>query len=142
MDNINSKNLDSDCIFCKIIKGELPADKIKETDDVLVFMSLEGHPMVIPKKHIENIFGLDDRSASEIMKEAVKLANAVKQSLDCEGVNLVQSNGAVAGQDVFHFHLHIKPRWPGDDVSLVWNTDTVDADIRKKTAETIRNCIL
>ena len=96
------------CIFCKILKKEAPGYIIEENDDVIVFLSFEGHPLVVTKKHIPNIYSLDDLSAAAVMKAAVKIANALKESLQCDGVNLIQANEAAASQDVFHFHIHVK----------------------------------
>ena len=127
------------CIFCKIIKKESPAHIIRETDNIIVFLSLEGHPMIVPKKHIENICAMDDQNAAIIMQEAVLISKALSNTTDCEGINLVQSNGTVAGQDVFHFHLHIKPRWKDDEVILSWNNDTISIVEREILATKLLN---
>ncbi len=127
-----------DCIFCKIIKKEAPALIIDENEDLIVILSLENHPLIITKKHFDNIYHLDDKVASAIMIEAVKIAKAVKNGLDAEGVNLVQSNEKAAKQDVFHFHLHVKPRWHKDSVVLNWNGKTVETDKRIFTQEKIK----
>ena len=99
------------CIFCKIVAREIPAEIISETDDIIVFMSLEKHPLVVPKKHIPDIFSLDDATGALIMKEAIKTSKAVKSNLQCDGIYITQANGAAAGQEVFHYHLHVYPRW-------------------------------
>ena len=126
-----------DCIFCKIVSFELPAHVVRETDDLIVFLSLEGHPLVVPKGHFENIFALDNQIASKIMQEAVLISKVLKSTLDCDGINLIQSNGSAAGQDVFHFHLHIKPRWFNDDVVLSWNTSAVENEKKVALAENL-----
>jgi len=130
-----------DCLFCKIVRRETPAHIVAETNDVIVFLSLENHPLIVPKKHIKDIYDLDDENAQAVMSEAVKAANAVKTGLECDGINLVQSSGAAAGQSVFHFHLHIKPRWTSDHVVLQWNTRTVDDQARLEMAETLRTSL-
>jgi histidine triad (HIT) family protein len=109
-----------DCIFCKIIKKEATSYIILENDDIIVFLAFEGHPLVVTKKHIPNIYTIDDRSAEAVMKGAVKVANALKKSLQCDGINLIQANEPAASQDVFHFHLHIIPRWKKDSVHIGW----------------------
>jgi|SRR5579872_879723 len=129
----------NDCIFCKIIQRELPAYIIDENNEVIVILSLENHPLIITKKHYENIYSMDDNSASAIMIEAVKIANAVKKGLKADGVSLVQSNEKAAKQDVFHFHLHIKPRWHKDNMVVNWDTSTIDKNKRKETLEKIKN---
>src|SRR4051812_25543787 len=121
------------CIFCKIIKGEIPSRKITENEDVFVFLSLQSHPLIIPKKHFESIYELDEKSASEVMKMAVKVANAVKKGLNPDGLNLIQNNGAAAGQEVFHFHLHIRPRWKKDAVKLQIPADNSSDDDKNST---------
>lgn len=130
-----------DCIFCKIINGELPADIILEDDDIIVFQSMENHPLIVPKLHIENVYNLNDNIAAKIMQAAVRVSKAVQQATNCDGINLVQSNGKVAGQDVFHFHMHIKPRWHEDDVVMSWNFEPVDGDLKRKMAHLIRGCL-
>jgi len=117
-------------IFTKIINREIPGFIPYETDNVTVLISLEGHPLIIPKQHFTDIYELPEDIAAEIMQIAVKVAQAVKKVTGCEGINLIQSNGVIAGQDVFHFHLHIKPRYLDDDVKLHWNTDTQPEKIR------------
>ncbi len=129
------------CIFCKIIKRKAPARIIDENDDIIVFLSFENHPLIVPKKHIPDIYSMDNKSASAVMIEAVKIANAVKKGLDCDGINLVQANEKAAHQDVFHFHLHIKPRWIGDDVVLHWNTDNKSEETLNATYEKIKKSL-
>jgi histidine triad (HIT) family protein len=100
-----------DCIFCQIIAHRAPADIVAETPETVVFLSLEGHPLVVTGEHIPDIFGLDPPTGAAVMREAARIAGAVKRGLACDGVYLTQANGAAAGQDVFHFHLHLYPRW-------------------------------
>jgi histidine triad (HIT) family protein len=128
----------NDCIFCKIVKREVPAYIIDENKDTLVFLSHENHPLVVTKQHLQDVYDLDEHVASAVMIEAVKIAKAVKAGLGCDGVNLVQSNGPAAGQDVFHFHLHIKPRWHNDQVILSWDTHTVQPTLLEATMEQMK----
>jgi histidine triad (HIT) family protein len=116
----------SECVFCNIISQAMPSHIIYEDTLVIVFMSLDNHPLVVPKAHVEDVFGLDDAVAARIMMIARDVSVATKSALKCDGINLIQSNGIAAGQDVFHFHLHIKPRFLGDNVSLSWNTATIE----------------
>lgn len=130
------------CVFCQIVERKVNAYILDETDSVIVFMSLENHPMVVTKKHISNIYLLDDLTASAIMIEAVKIAKAVKNALKCDGVNIVQSNEVAAGQDVPHFHLHVKSRLNGDKVILSWSLKRKSDEVRRKTAEIIKKALL
>lgn len=130
-----------DCVFCKIIKKEAPALVIDENEQVLTFLSLENHPLIVTKNHIQDIYALDDESGAAVMSEAIKISKALRDGLDCDGVNLVQGNGVVANQDVFHFHLHVKPRWKNDTVILHWDTNPVDEDSRKQTLVKIKQAL-
>ncbi len=100
----------NDCIFCKIIDRQAPGHIISETDDVIVFVSKHNDPLVVPKKHIKDIYELDEETGSAIMKAVVDAANAVKKGLACDGVYVTQANEPAAGQDVFHLHFHVYPR--------------------------------
>lgn len=103
----------ADCPFCQIIPGELPGHMIEENDQVVVFLSLTNHPMVVTRAHIPNIYALPAATGAAVMEAAIRVARAVKQGLQCDGVYLTQANEPAAGQDVFHFHLHIYPCWEG-----------------------------
>lgn len=114
----------NNCIFCKIIKGEIPSSTIYEDDSFQVIMDIspatKGHAVLFPKKHAENLLELDDTEASKALIVAKKVAKAMKEELDCEGVNLLQNNGEIAGQTIFHFHIHIIPRYQDDQVKFLW----------------------
>ncbi len=99
------------CVFCKIIDRKIPGFIIDEDDTLIVFVSRENHPLIVPKKHIANIFELDEETGSAIMKKAVKIATATKAALESDGIYITQTNGEAAGQDVFHYHMHIYPKW-------------------------------
>lgn len=124
-----------DCIFCRIVARQAPAHVVDENDAVIVFLSLENHPLVVPKRHLPDIFSLDDATAAAVMQEAVTIAKAVRLGLRCDGVYLTQANGAAAGQDVFHFHLHVYPRWRGDRHPDVPPVSTVSDHVRQRTQE-------
>ncbi|OUQ57912.1 HIT family protein [Tyzzerella sp. An114] len=133
----------SDCIFCKIIKGEIPSATIFEDDEFKVildrFPSGEGHVLIIPKNHVANIFEIDEEQAGRLFKLAVKVSKVMKDVLGFENMNVLQNNGEVAGQSVFHFHMHLIPRYENDGINIKWNpTEPTDEDIeavRKKLAE-------
>ena len=125
------------CIFCDIINGRAPGHWIYEDKYVAAFLSLDGHPLVAPKPHFADVFELDEIHAGAIMKATVLIARATKTAMQCDGINLVQSNGAAAGQDVFHFHLHIKPRFVGDDVTMSWDTRAIPDEARNEISRVI-----
>lgn len=99
------------CIFCKIINRQAPTFIISENDDVIVFVSKHNDPLIVPKKHIKDIYELDEGTGSKVVKELIKTAKAVKRGLESEGVYITQTNEPAAGQDVFHIHFHVYPRW-------------------------------
>jgi len=117
----------SDCIFCKIINGEIPAAKVYENEHVLAFLDIsqvtKGHTLVIPKIHKENVFELTSDTAKNIFEAVPAIANAIKTEFQPIGLNVVNNNGEEAGQSVFHFHMHLIPRYgKGDGFGAVWKT--------------------
>lgn len=111
-----------DCVFCKIIKGEIPSFKVFENDWVFSFLDInplaKGHALVIPKKHYENVFDIPEEELKEIISIAKKLAGRIKEKLNADGVNLMNASGQAAEQSVNHFHLHIIPRYKNDGLEL------------------------
>ena len=112
-----------DCIFCKIVAGTIPADKIHETDDVLAFLDIapfnEGHTLVIPKKHYENLFEIPDKILEKISLELKHLGSAIQKATDSGGINIAMNNREAAGQIVLHAHFHIIPRYLSDGYKLM-----------------------
>lgn len=110
------------CIFCDIVESRAPAAMVFEDGETLAFMDINpanpGHTLVIPKQHVRNIYELDEETAAAVMRTTVRVARAIKRALQPDGMNLVQSNERAGGQDVFHFHMHIIPRWHGDGLRL------------------------
>ena len=133
------------CIFCKIAGGEIPSSTVYEDDDFKVILDLspatKGHALVLPKKHFRNIFDIDDAVASRLFVVAGKVARAMKESLNCEGINIVQNNEAIAGQTVFHFHLHIIPRYKDDGQKIGWKPGSSNPEELKDIGEKIHNCL-
>ena len=114
-----------DCLFCKIIDNELPSYTVYE-DDLFkaildIFPATLGHIIIIPKNHAANIYELDEKSTTSLMKVAKKIAHALKDSFNIDGLNLLQNNGEIASQTVFHFHLHLIPRYKDDGVNVGWD---------------------
>ena len=125
-----------DCIFCKLANGIIPTNSLYEDDVVKVIFDAgpasSGHVLILPKEHFDNVYSLDDDTAAHIFQVAVKVAKALKEGLDLEGLNIVQNNGEIAGQTVFHFHMHIIPRYKGDTVNVGWKPGEVtDEEIEK-----------
>ncbi len=112
-----------DCIFCRIAAGRESAHIIYEDDETLAFLDHfpleEGHTLVIPKKHATNAWDIEPEQAEAVMRSALKVARALKAAYGCDGVNLFQSTGAAAGQTVYHFHVHVLPRWSGRGVFVL-----------------------
>jgi histidine triad (HIT) family protein len=114
----------SDCVFCRIVAGQIPSTKVHEDELTLAFMDIgavnPGHVLVAVKEHVENIYGLNDKLAGAVFRTAARVARAVQKAYAPEGVTLYQANGAAAGQTVFHFHLHLVPRYAQDGLRLTW----------------------
>jgi len=115
----------SDCIFCKIVAGEIPSAKVYEDEHCYAFLDIGplswGHTLVIPKKHVERITEMSADEVARLMTVIPKLAKAVIEASDAEGLNVLQNNGPVAGQAVPHLHVHLIPRHAGDDLGYRWN---------------------
>lgn len=115
---------DCNCIFCKIANGEIPSTTLYEDEDFRVILDLgpatRGHALLLPKNHFANLFELDDETAQKAILVAKKMASKMKDALGADGFNLVQNNGEAAGQTVFHFHMHLIPRYENDNAGILW----------------------
>lgn len=135
----------SDCIFCKISKGEIPSTTLYEDDDFRVIFDVgpasKGHALILPKKHFEDAFSMDEDTASKVFVVAVKVAKAMREVLDFDGMNIVQNNGTIAGQTVFHFHMHLIPRYKGDTVNIGWTPGKADTEVLAKLSEVISEAL-
>ena len=131
---------DQNCIFCKIAAGEIPSATLYEDDDFRVILDIEpaskGHALILPKEHYANLYELDDELAAKVLVLAKKMITKLTDIVGCDGYNVVQNNGKAAGQTVFHFHMHLIPRYENDDVKIGWKpgklTDEVKQDILSK----------
>ena len=112
------------CIFCKIANGEIPSATLYEDEDFRVILDLgpasKGHALILPKAHAANIYELPDETAGKAMILAKHMATRLRDGLHCDGFNIVQNNGEIAGQTVFHFHMHLIPRKAGDQAVPEW----------------------
>lgn len=113
-----------DCIFCKIANGQIPSKTLYEDEDFRVILDLgpatEGHALILPKEHAANLFELSEELAAKALLVAQKIAVRMKNTLGCDGLNLVQNNGEAAGQTVSHFHVHVIPRYKNDGQNINW----------------------
>ena len=129
-------------IFSKIIRREIPAEILYETDNVIAIIDIMpvhyGHALVIPKKEYENFLAIPEEELGEIMTVAQRVAKAIVTAFDLKGFNIFANNGAIAGQSVFHFHLHITPRYPDDGISFHMNLKKYAEGQMKETANRIR----
>lgn len=119
------------CIFCKIIAGEIPSAKVYEDEHVLAFLDIsqvtKGHTLVIPKTHIENVYEFTDELAKQYFHAVPKIARAIRDEFEPIGLNTLNNNGEKAGQSVFHYHMHIIPRYgKGDGFGAVWKIHADD----------------
>ena len=136
---------DANCIFCKIVAGEIPCFKLYEDDLTLAFMDInpgnEGHALVIPKEHWEDIYAIPSALAGATMQTVKKIAEAVNATLSPYGMNLVQANGKGAAQSVFHFHMHVLPRAKDDELKLNWGLRPGNMDTIKGVHERVKKNI-
>ncbi len=114
----------ADCIFCKIIEGEIPSMRVYEDEDCVAMMDINpaspGHTLILPKKHLADLSEMDEELAGRLMMVAKKIGLRQKQALGADGFNVVQNNGRAAGQTVFHYHIHVIPRYAGGPQMVVW----------------------
>lgn len=107
-----------DCIFCKLANGDIPTNSIYEDSDFRVFLdaapATKGHCLIVPKEHYNDLYELDDAVASKVLPLAKKMMKLLKEKLNWDGFNIMQNNGEIAGQSVFHYHMHLIPRYKGD----------------------------
>lgn len=124
-----------ECIFCKIINGDIPSYKIYEDDNYIIildaFPSNEGHSLIIPKNHYKNILDIDNEIMAGAYSLAKKTALAIKEHMGIKDINIIQNNGELAGQSVDHFHIHVLPRHKDDSVVIKAKTIIID-DIKKE----------
>ena len=124
------------CIFCKIANGEIPAATLYEDENFRVILDLgpasKGHALILPKSHAANIYEMPDELAGKAMILAKKMACALTKALKCDGFNIVQNNGECAGQTVFHFHMHLIPRYKEDGVGITWTPGSLTDEVKEE----------
>lgn len=134
--------IDNDCIFCKIANGEIPSSTIYEDEDFRVILDLrpaaKGHALILPKHHYKDVCELDPVTAAKVLPLAGRVGAAMKKGLGCAAFNLVQNNGKEAGQTVFHFHMHIIPRYSDGPAMVTWEPGEASSEELTRTAEAIK----
>jgi len=132
----------SDCIFCKIVAGEIPATIVDEDERTIAFMDISpatrGHALVIPRAHAADVHAIDPQDLAAVAVTAQRVAAKARANLGAEGVNLLNSSGAAAWQTVFHFHMHVIPRYADDPLKLPWVPAAGDMDEIAATGAQLR----
>jgi histidine triad (HIT) family protein len=131
-----------DCIFCKVLSGDIPGERVYEDEHTMAVMDINpwtrGHIVVFPRKHAENLFKIEDGELEHVALAAKRVATMVRDSLDCDGVNLLQSNGRAAWQTIFHLHVHVIPRYDDDPLQLPVRPQPAEPDELAAVAKEIR----
>ena len=124
------------CIFCKILNGDIPSTKVYEDDQFVIMLDIGpasfGHALILPKDHYANIFEMPEEVLSKSICLAKTFGEKLVKALGADGLNLVQNNGAAAGQTVFHYHLHLIPRYDGDSVGDLWTPGSLSPEARQE----------
>ena len=133
---------DENCIFCKILNGEIPSAKLYEDEDFAIILDVGpaslGHALILPKEHYGNLFEMPEELISKCMNLAKVWGDKLVKGLNADGLNLVQNNGLAAGQTVFHYHLHLIPRYEGDNVGGLWTPGTLSEEQKKEILEKVK----
>ena len=132
---------EDNCIFCKIANGDIPSKTLYEDDECRVILDLgpatKGHALILPKNHYANLFELPENEAEHVMVVAKRMASRMMEKLQCDGFNLVQNTGETAGQSVFHFHMHLIPRYKWDNQLIGWKPMQATQEELEETMNTI-----
>jgi histidine triad (HIT) family protein len=133
---------DPNCIFCKIIAGELPGQIVDQDERTVSFMDINpatrGHALVVPRRHVRDLLEIDPEDLTAVAVAAQRLAKRVHERLGPDGINLLNSQGSAAWQTVYHFHIHVIPRYAGDPLRLPWTPAPGDAEEIAAVAEQLR----
>lgn len=130
---------DANCIFCKIAGGEIPSATIYEDEDFRVILDIEpaakGHALILPKEHYANLYELPEDLASKALIVAKNVIAKMTDILECDGYNVLQNNGECAGQTVFHYHMHLIPRYKDDQVTIGWELGALTDELKQTIVE-------
>jgi len=135
----------TDCVFCKIVAGQIPSTRVYEDEHTLAFLDIghvnPGHVLVAVKQHAANLFELEEAQAAAVARATVKISRAIKAAFQPEGLSVYQANGKAAGQTVFHYHLHLLPRHEGDGMELIWPVKNPPREKLEEYAARIRDVL-
>jgi histidine triad (HIT) family protein len=133
---------DPDCLFCRIVAGEIPATIVASDERTVSFMDINpatrGHALVVPRAHARDLLEIDPADLAAVAQAGQRLATVAKATLEADGINLINSCGATAWQTVFHFHLHVIPRYEGDPLRLPWTPEPGDLERIQATGEQLK----
>ncbi len=133
---------DDNCIFCKLANGDIPTNTIYEDPDFRVILdagpAVKGHALILPKEHCANLYEIEDETLAKAALLAKKVIAHETEVLGCDGYNLVQNNGEAAGQTVFHFHMHLIPRYAGGPKAVTWEPQSFSDDEMKEICEKMK----
>lgn len=137
--------MNDNCIFCKLANGVFPTATVYEDEDFRAIMDIEpaakGHVLLIPKQHMPNLLEADEATLAKALPVAKKIANAMVKALGCDGVNVLQNNNEAAWQTVFHLHIHLIPRYNGDNMNMPWAKNTYAEGEANEYAKKIADCL-
>ncbi len=132
----------TDCVFCKIVAGQIPSTRVYEDAEVLAFMDIgqvnPGHVLVAAKRHAPDLYALDEAQAAALGRAQVRIARAIRDAFEPAGLSVYQANGKPAGQTVFHYHVHLVPRHDGDGMQLTWPVKNPPRERLEEAAARIR----
>ncbi|MCG6951091.1 MAG: HIT family protein [Betaproteobacteria bacterium] len=132
----------TDCVFCKIAEGQIPASTVYEDEDCVAFMDIgqvnPGHVLVAAKRHAQDLYALDDAQAAAVARGVARVARAIRAAFAPEGLSVYQANGAAAGQTVFHYHVHLVPRFANDGMRFTWPVQNPPREVLEEHAARIR----
>ena len=135
----------TDCVFCKIIAGQIPSTRVFEDEHTVAFMDIgqvnPGHVLVAVIKHADNLYALDDAQAAAVARTSARLARAIRDAFKPEGLSVYQANGKAAGQTVFHYHVHLLPRHEADGMELTWPVKNPPRNKLEECAARIRDLL-
>lgn len=130
---------DDNCIFCKLANGEIPTNTVYEDEDFRVILdaapAAKGHALILPKEHYADIYEVEEETLARAAKLAKRVIAHGKEALGCDGYNLLQNNGEAAGQTIFHFHMHLIPRYAAEEKLLMWKPQTFSDEEMKEICE-------
>jgi len=134
--------MERDCLFCAIAAGDAPAEVVYEDDETVAFLDIHpaapGHILVIPRRHYRNLFDLSPEAGAAVMRTVIRVAQAIRTVLEPDGLNLIQANERAGFQSVFHFHVHLVPRWFGDGIAPPWRPQPGDGRVLREVGAKVR----